>query len=142
MTITQARLLIEQCRERMNAVGGEIIFDEWAMVTLAADGATLAAYFGPRVEKFRARFKADIRPLQTEMEGRHLAVGDFVFAAEATGTAYDACVRIGPAAYLWWNHTALTMVEIRASGAWLPAQKRFADLCEQFRADPVDLTEA
>lgn len=137
MTLTDARQLITQCADRMKAQSGGVVFDEWAVVTLSATGAKLAAYQGPRVEQFRRRFKADIRPLQTELEGRRLAVGDFGFATAATGTAYDACVRIGPTAYLWWNKTDATMDDIRQTGAWLPAQKTFVDLCEAFRSNPL-----
>lgn len=140
MNIAEARTLITRGAERMAALGGEQIFDEWAIVALAADGARLAAYCGPRVERFRARFKADIRPLQAELEGRRLEVGEFAFVADAVGTAYDACVRIGPHVYLWWNHTRDSLAEIRNRGSWLPAQKAFVDLCEAFRHDPVDVT--
>lgn len=137
MTLSEARLMISQCATRMNAKSGEVVFDEWAVVTLSGNGAKLAVYEGPRIEQFRLHFKADIRPLQAELEGRQLAVGDFGFAAEAVGTAYDACVRIGPTAYLWWNNTDASMTDIRKTGAWLPAQKTFMELCETFQKDPV-----
>lgn len=125
----------------MHTQSGEVIFDEWAVITLTSGGAKLAVYMGPRVELFRSRFKAGSRPLQAEMEGRQLAVGDFTFVADAAGTAYDACVRLGASTYLWCNHTSATMKEIRESGAWLPAQKIFAALCERFRSDPVVVSE-
>ena len=64
------------------------------------------------------------------------------WAAAAAGTAYDACVRIGAGAYLWWNNTNASMAEIRETGAWLPAQKTFMDLCEAFRTDPVVDTDS
>ncbi len=137
MTLSEARLLITQCATRMNARSGEVVFDEWAVVTLSSQGAKLAVYEGPRVEQFRLNFKTDIRPLQSELEGRQLAVGDFGFAAEAAGTAYDACVRIGPTAYLWWNNTDASLTDIRETGGWLPAQKTFMELCETFQQDPV-----
>ena len=140
MTTSEAQQLIEQSNERMRAESGEIVFDEWALISLSGNGAKLAAYIGPRVEQFRLRFKADIRPLQIELEGRQLTVGDFAFVADAEGTAYDACVRVGPSAYLWCNHTQATMTEIRESGAWLPAQKIFAAMCERFRIDSVQST--
>ncbi len=142
MTLNDARSLIAQCAARMNTQSGSTVFDEWAVVTLAKTGAKLAAYEGPRIEQFRLHFKADIRPLQTELEGRRLLVGDFGFAAAAAGTAYDACVRIGAGAYLWWNNTNASMAEIRETGAWLPAQKTFMDLCEAFRTDPVVDTDS
>ncbi|MCF3651382.1 hypothetical protein [Synoicihabitans lomoniglobus] len=135
MTIAEARPLISRCAERMDALSGDRVFDEWAIITLTQGGAKLVAYQGPRVEKFRSRFNADIRPLQVELEGRKLEVGEFAFVPDAAGTAYDACVRIGPQAYLWWNNTDATMADIRARGSWMPAQKVFADLCELFRRD-------
>ena len=138
MNLTAARQLITRCADRMNALGGGVVFDEWAIVSLVEGGARLAGYHGPRVEQFRARFVADIRPLRAELEGRHLEVGDFAFAVAAEGTAYDACVRIGPRAYLWWNHTHASLSELRERGAWLPAQREFAALCEAFRIDPLD----
>lgn len=141
MKISEAHQLIEQCSERMRMQSGEVVFDEWAVIALTSTGAKLVAYIGPRIEQFRLRFKADSRPLQTEMEGRQLAVGDFAFVADAVGTAYDACVRIGPASYLWCNHTSSTMAEIRESGAWLPAQATFAAMCERFGSEPVVVGE-
>lgn len=139
MTLEEAREAIGTCAQRMNAKSGETVFDEWALVTLSTAGAKLAAYDGPRIEQFRQQFKADIRPLQQEMEGRQLDVGDFGFAQAADGTAYDACVRVGKQAYLWWNNTDASMRDIRATGAWMPAQRTFMELCENFRADPVEL---
>ncbi len=112
----------------MGAESGEIVFDEWALILLSEKGAELAMYIGLWVEQFKLRFKADIRPLQLGLEGRQLTVGDFAFAADAAGTAYDACVRCGRSAYLWYNHTQSTMTEIRESGAWLPAPKIFANM--------------
>ncbi|MCC5025084.1 MAG: hypothetical protein J6386_20880 [Candidatus Synoicihabitans palmerolidicus] len=89
----------------MDALSEDRVFDEWAMVTLGTGGARLAAYQGPRVEQFRVRFNADIRPLRVELEGRRLEVGEFAFVANAPGTTYDACVRVGAQAYLGWNNT-------------------------------------
>ena len=137
MNLNDARTLITRCAERMDTLGGGTVFDEWAVVALSQGSARLAAYQGPRIESFRQRFNADIRPLQTELEGRHLAIGEFAFASAASGTAYDACVRIGTGTYLWWNNTTATLEDLRARGAWMPAQKTFADLCEAFRQNPV-----
>lgn len=138
MNLTDSRSLITRCAERMDTLGGGVVFDEWAIITLGGAGAKLAAYQGPRVESFRQRFNSDSRPLLAELEGRNLAVGEFAFVPEAPGTAYDACVRIGPTAYLWWNNTTCTLEDLRTRGSWLPAQKVFADLCEVFRRDPLN----
>ena len=137
MILAEATSLIRQCRDRMNALYNKPIFDEWAVLTLQPRAPTLAFYDGPRIEQFRQRFLDDIAPLRQELEGRHLAVGDFAFVLEATGTSYDACVRLGSASYLLCNHTARTMSEIRQDPRWLAAQKAFVELTEKFRHDPV-----
>lgn len=139
MDLMQARSLIEQTREHMNALYGDVVFDEWALVTLGSTGAKLAAYDGPRIEKFRSRFVADSRPLQAELDGQKLAVGEFAFVADAAGTAYDACVRVGGRAYLWCNHTSSTMAQIRESKTWLKAQRAFVQMTERFQLDPLEV---
>jgi len=72
------------------------------------------------------------------MAGKRLAVGDFEFALEATGTHYDACLCVGRASYLICNNTAKSMAEIRESPGWLKAQKPFVELSDKFRADPLE----
>lgn len=137
MILADASSFIRQCRDRMHALYNKPVFDEWAVVTLQPGAPTLAFYEGPRIEQFRQRFLDDIVPLRQELEGRHLAVGDFAFVPDATGTAYDACVRLGGASYLLCNHTARSMSVIRKDPLWLAAQKVFVDLTEKFRADPL-----
>ena len=137
MISAEASSQIRQCRDRMNALYNKPVFDEWVVVTLQAGAPSLAFYEGPRIEQFRQRFLDDIVPLRQELEGRHLAVGDFAFVLEATGTAYDACVRLGGTTYLLCNHTTRSMAEIRQDPRWLAAQKAFVELTEKFRADPL-----
>ena len=137
MQLSTARLLIECSLERMTARNGETVFDEWALVRVGGDGATLAAYQGPRAEQFRSNFLADVRALRSLLAGRPMSVGEFAFAPEAEGTAFDACVRIGEGAYLLLNHTARTMEQVRAGARWREAQPVFVELTEAFRLDPL-----
>jgi hypothetical protein len=138
MKIADARPRITTALERMNVLYRQVVFDEWVVVSFQAEGGGILAYHGPRAEQFRQEFAKDVQPLRAEMEGRHLAVGDFAFATAAAGTRYDACIRIGAAAFLICNHTGKSMTEIRQDPRWLEAQKAFVGLSAQFRADPLD----
>jgi len=138
MNLADARSLVITALDRMNALYRQPVFDEWVLVKLAQDQGAILAYQGPRVESYRQQFKTDIAPLQAELEQRHMAVGDFAFVTEAPGTHFDACIRLGPAAYLFCNHTAKTMAEIRKDPLWLQAQKPFAELSSKFPANPLE----
>lgn len=72
------------------------------------------------------------------MTGKQLAIGDFEFAPDATGTHFDACLRLGSASYLICNHTTKSMAQIRLSPKWLAAQKPFVELSGRFPADPLE----
>src|SRR5690606_32134864 len=135
MQLSTARLLIECSLERMTARNGETVFDEWALVRVGGDGATLAAYQGPRAEQFRSNFLADVRALRSLLAGRPMSVGEFAFAPEAEGTAFDACVRIGEGAYLLlitrlarWNRFAPARVGARRSRSSSSLPRRFASI--------------
>jgi hypothetical protein len=137
MNLADARSAIKLALERMNALYRQTLFDEWVLVKLAQEEGAILAYEGPRAEHYQRRFKTDIAPLQVELEGRNIAVGDFEFAPNAHGAHYDACIRLGPVAYLFCNHTAKSMTDIRKDPLWLEAQKPFVDLASKFRADPL-----
>ena len=122
----------------MNSAYGKILFDEWVLVKVSKDQGMILAYEGPRTENYQRRFKSDVAPLQVEMVGRKMNVGDFEFVQGGHGTFFDACMRLGPAAYLFCNNTKLTMTEIRQDPLWLTAQAPFVDLASQFRGDPVE----
>lgn len=137
MNLTDARTAIILALGRMKALYNQPVFDEWVLVKLATESGAVLAYDGPRVDTYQARFKSDIAPLQAEMEARQMAVGDFEFVPGAHGTHFDACLRLGPAAYLFCNHTTKSMVDIRQDRLWLEAQKPFLELSAKFRADPL-----
>jgi hypothetical protein len=122
MTLDDALIRIRQGRDRMNALYSEPVFDEWAVIALPGDAPAIVSYDGPRPDAFRRQFLADIAPLTAELAGRQLPVGGFAFALGAEGTRFDACVRLGPQAYLLCNHTTRTMDEIRVDPRWLRAE--------------------
>jgi hypothetical protein len=137
MDLAAARLQIRSSLARMDALYGRPLFDEWAILSMAAQQGILA-YEGPRAEKFRADFPDDVAPLRALISGRPLVPGDFEFAADAGGTRYDACVKIGSTSFLVCNHTARGMQEIRRDPKWLNAQGAFLELCEKFHANPLE----
>lgn len=138
MKLADALIRIRQARDRMHALYQQPVFDEWAVIASSGGAPALASYEGPRGESFKREFLADIAPLTNELTGQQLPIGGFAFAADAKGTRFDACVRLGAQAYLLCNHTARTMSEIRADPRWLGAQKHFVELTECFHDDPLE----
>jgi hypothetical protein len=137
MDLAAARQHIQSSIARMDALYLRPVFDEWAVLS-RSDPKGILVYSGPRAENFRKQLPADTGPLRSVIGGRALEVGDFEFATGAGGTQYDACLKIGPTAYLVCNHTTRDMAEIRQDPNWLKAQSAFFDLCEKFRADPLE----
>ena len=138
MTLADARTAITAALDRMNAAYAGTVFDEWVLVSVKAERSTILVYTGPRSDKFKQSFTADIQPLRSELANQKLAVGDFAFAASAAGTKHDACLRTGETSFLFCNHTAKTIQDIRANPRWLEAQKPFVQLSDLFRANPLE----
>lgn len=138
MNLADARSVIILSLAEMEALYQKPLFNEWVLVKLARTEGAILAYEGPRADTYQRRFKTDIAPLQVEIVGRKMAVGDFEFAPNADGMHYDACLRLGTAAYLFCNHTTKSMTEIRQDPAWLAAQKAFLDLASKFQTDPLE----
>jgi len=138
MNLPDARTAIAAALSRMNAAYAETVFDEWVLVSIKAERGTILAYHGPRAESFKQSFTADIQPLRAEIANQNLAVGDFAFAPDATGTRHDACLRTGESSFLFCNHTSKSIADIRAKPLWRAAQKPFVQLSDLFRANPVE----
>jgi hypothetical protein len=138
MDLAAARQQIESSFTRMDALYGRPLFDEWAILSLAAQRGILA-YSGPRPDTFRLRFQTDVEPLRVILAGRPFGPGEFEFATDAGGTRYDACLKLGASSFLICNHTTRDLAEIRQEPKWLGAQTAFFELCEKFRADPLEL---
>jgi hypothetical protein len=138
MDLAAARQQIQSSFARMDALYLRPLFDEWAILSLAAQQGILA-YSGPRAESFRKEFPEDVKPLRSMIAGRPFSPGEFEFASDAGGTRYDACVKLGDTSYLVCNHTTKEMADIRRDPRWLNAQSAFFELCEKFRSDPLTL---
>jgi len=137
MTIDAASQSIAACTAQMNARYGRVVFDEWAILSLRDHKARVLVYQGPRREEFVANFAADLGSLRSGLLDPKYAVGDFEFARHAVGTGFEAFMVIGPEVYLICNNTQTTMDDIAADPKWLNAQVPFAELGEQFRAQPL-----
>ncbi|HWA26725.1 MAG TPA: hypothetical protein VG734_13790 [Lacunisphaera sp.] len=138
MNLADARTAVVAALGRMNALYQKPLFDEWVLVKLAKEEGAILAYDGPRADTYQRQFKSDVAPLKNEMLQRQMLVGDFEFSQTAHGTHFDACIRLGPAAYLFCNNIAKSMIDLRKDPLWLEAQKPFAALATKFRSDPLE----
>lgn len=137
MNLADAHSTITLALGRMTALYSSPVFDEWVLVKISKEQNAILSYDGPRAESYKKNFKDDILPLRAELDQRPMAVGDFAFALSAKGTGFDACIRLGPASYLFCNNTVKSIEDIRQSPRWLEAQKPFAALSGKFREDPL-----
>ena len=138
MNLEDARTAVILALGRMNALYQQPVFDEWVLAKLTSGQGAILYYQGPRADTYKRQFIADSAPLGTEVGQGRLNAGDFIFAPDASGTHFDACIRLGPTSYLFCNHTKRSMTEIRQSPQWLAAQKPFVDLAAKFHADPLE----
>jgi hypothetical protein len=137
MTLDQATKLIESCAGQMNARYQKVVFDEWAIVSLADHKGHLLAYIGPRKEGFQKNFLTDAGALRQGLLNEEYTVGDFEFARQAVGSAFEAFMVAGRGLYLICNNTVQSMDAIAGDPLWLGAQEPFVTLSERFRADPL-----
>ena len=137
MQLEEAIRGIKSCTERMNALYGGVVFDEWAVVALNEGKPRLLNYSGPRPEGFRKNFAADAAELRKDAQGEAYAVGDFEFARHAEGTAFESFMVVGQGLFLICNNTTSTIDKIAKEPTWRGAQVPFVDLSEKFRASPL-----
>ena len=64
MDLEIARRNIEATMDRMRACYRQPVFDEWAILALAAKSGGIVAYEGPRREVFRRNLPEDAEPLR------------------------------------------------------------------------------
>ncbi len=139
MTVQEATKLIHACAEQMNARYHDVVFDEWAVVSLQQEKGRLMDYHGPRKERFQKEFPTDSRALQEGLLTGRLGCGDFEFAREGVGTAFEAFMVMGEGVFLICNNTVQSMDGIASNPRWLGAQVAFVELSDRFRADPVSV---
>ena len=137
MTIDQAKQLIQNCSEQMQAQYNKPVFDEWAIISLAENKGRMLAYIGPRKEGFKKNFVDDAGALRSGLLGDRYQIGDFEFARHGVGTGFESFMVVGKGAYLICNNTSQTMDVITKDPLWLGAQVPFVELSDKFRADPL-----
>ena len=139
MTLDQATQLIKSCAEQMNARYKNVVFDEWAVISLAARKGRVLAYIGPRREGFQKNFYTDVGALREGLANGEYNVGDFEFARHGVGPAFESFMAVGQGMYLICNNTVQSMDAITQDPLWLGAQVPFVELSDKFRADPLEL---
>jgi hypothetical protein len=137
MNFDQAKLQIRQCAAQMNARYKAVVFDEWAVVSIARGKLHILDYAGTRATDFRKQFLSDAGALRGALlTGKH-EPGYFEFAHTGVGTGYESFMALGEGMYLIWNNTAKSMDNIVEDPRWLAAQVPFAELSARFSVSPV-----
>src|SRR5215475_3804040 len=137
MNFDQAKLQIRQCAAQMNARYKAVVFDEWAVVSIARGKVRILEYAGGRPADFRKQFLDDAGTLRAGLlNGRH-EPGYFEFAHTGVGTGFESFMALGEGMYLIWNNTAKSMDNIAEDPRWLAAQVPFAELSARFSMNPV-----
>ncbi len=137
MTLEQAIKLVKSCAEQMDARYGQVVFDEWAIISLADHKGLILAYIGPRKEGFQKNFLTDIGSLRAGLLAQEYTIGDFEFARHGVGTGFESFMTVGKGTYLICNNTVQTMDVIAKNPLWFGAQVPFVELSDKFRADPL-----
>ena len=139
MTLDQAIELIKSCTEQMNARYNKVVFDEWALVSLAGRKGRLLAYSGPRKAGFQKNFLTDVGALREGLLNKEYNMGDFEFERHGVGPAFESFMVVGEGLYLICNNTVQSMDTITQDPLWLGAQVPFVEVSDKFRADPLTL---
>ncbi|HEV2208350.1 MAG TPA: hypothetical protein VG167_06205 [Verrucomicrobiae bacterium] len=141
MTLDQASKLIKTCAQQMDARYGQVVFDEWAIVSLAENKGRLLAYDGPRKSGFQQNFLSDAGSLRAGLLTREYSIGDFEFARHGVGTGFEAFLVLGEGLFLICNNTVQSMDGITRDPRWLEAQVPFVEFSDKVRADPLVLQQ-
>lgn len=137
MTAEEAIRNIKACADQMNDRYGNMVFDEWAVISLAHNKGRILSYFGPRNDAFLKNFANDLGALRAELlEGKY-TVGDFEFSRHGVGTGFEAFMVLGEGVYLICNNTVSSMNDITKNPRWLNAQVPFAELSDKIRSNPL-----
>jgi hypothetical protein len=137
MTLDEIGGQIKACAEQMNSRYGSVVFDEWAVVSLAANKARVLHYTGPRNDDFLKNFVRDLGSLRDALLGGQHGPGDFEFARHGTGTGFESFMVLGQGLYLICNNTSASMDAIAKNPRWLGAQVPFVELAEKVRTKPL-----
>jgi hypothetical protein len=137
MTLDDISARIKACAQQMDARYGAVVFDEWAVVSLAENKARVLFYTGPRNDEFLKNFVTDLGSLRTALRDVKYGAGDFEFSRHAAGSQLEAFLVVGVGLYLVCNNTRSSMDAIAKNPRWLGAQVPFVELAEAVRANPL-----
>ncbi len=137
MNLEEINKRINRCSGEMNSRYKTVVFDEWAVVSLAQKKSRILNYLGPRNDDFLKNFAHDLGALRLELLNDRRGTGDFEFTRHGVGTLFEAFMVLGDGLYLICNNTANTMDGIAKNSLWLDAQVPFVELSDQIRADPL-----
>lgn len=137
MNLEQTAKLIKGCAEQMNARYQGVVFDEWAVVSVAHKRSRILNYMGPRNDDFLKNFANDLGTLRTQLLNPNHAAGDFEFARYGVGTMHEAFMVVAEGVYLICNNTKNSMDGITKDARWIEAQVPFVELSDKFRANPL-----
>ena len=137
MNFDHAKNQIRQCAAQMNARYQDVVFDEWAVVSIANGKLRVLEYAGARPIDFKRRFLTDAGQLRAGLLAGAHDPGYFEFAHTGTGTGFESFMALGDGMYLIWNNTAKSMDNIVQDPRWLSAQVPFVELSAQFSVSPV-----
>ena len=140
MTLDDLAAKIKTSALQMNQRYGGIVFDEWAVVSLAENKARVLFYTGPRNDEFLQNFVTDLGPLRAELHNEKYGDGDFEFSRQGVGTRIEAFMVLGGGHYLICNNTRESMETIAKNPRWLEAQVPFVELAEAVRSSPLLIT--
>ena len=140
MTLEEISAQIKACAEQMNARYGYVVFDEWAVVSLAANKARVLFYMGPRNDDFLKNFARDLGSLRAGLQGGQYGPGDFEFARHGTGTGFESFMVLGQGLYLICNNTSESMDSIAKNPRWLAAQVPFVEFADRIRTSPLGIS--
>jgi hypothetical protein len=137
MTLEESTTVIKRCADQMNSRYKKVVFDEWAVVSLAQRKSRILSYVGPRNDDFLKNFAHDLGALRGGILQHSHGAGDFEFARNGVGTFFEAFMVMTDGVYLICNNTLNTMDDITADPRWIDAQVPFVELSDQVRANPL-----
>jgi len=100
MSLDEVWSLIKHCASQTDARYGDVVFDEWAIVSLVHNKARILHYTGPRNDDFLKNFARDLGSLRMELLGGKYGAGDFEFSRHGVGTGFESFMVLGAGAYL------------------------------------------
>jgi hypothetical protein len=137
MTLEETSKLTRKCADQMNARYKQVVFDEWAVVSLSDKKGRILDYHGPRNEGFIQNFGEDLGALRSELLTARHGVGDFEFTRHGVGTMFEAFMVVNEGVYLIFNNTSNSMDGIARDALWIDAQIPFVELSERIRSNPL-----